>query len=585
MSNSEADIVSRSLVAIVDIGSNGIRFSISSKAPHHARIMPSVYKDRLGISLFDIQYQNSDQKRPIPKEIIIEICHAMMRFKLICEDFGVSDESVEVVATEATRDALNCDDLIKEIESATAWKVNVFNKKQECDIGCFGVISSFNLASGLFLDIGGGYFILSWIQCKDGVVRVSDSPVSLPYGAGALSRRLHTEDVRALFIEIKKAISEAIYKIGIPEELLEHAKRTGGFDVYSCGGGMRGLGHLLISQEENGDYPIQTIINGYVCSAEKFNKTVDYLFLKGHIPGNDSTKIFKVSEKRSKQLPAVGLLMSAAIDALPPLKSMHFCDGGVREGLLYSRLSDSIRSQDPILVSTKAYAPLRADKYLNILKSSLPQSGIPKLVIDRVAPSLCNLAFVHAGYPKELQSTAALHVADTGIIAGCHGLSHKIRALVGIALSERWGGDIPENENNYKQKLENLIMEQRLSAAFKETSLDYDKNVNAKIIWWTRYIGMVMFLICGVNPGGNIRENVFSFCINESNEENSVPLPNGKYTKISSSATILDVVIRLNKDDLKTSASVRSRIMSLQKKMRKLSKGSSLKAKISVEYL
>ncbi|OBA25229.1 Ppx/GppA phosphatase, partial [Hanseniaspora valbyensis NRRL Y-1626] len=190
MSNFEADIVSRSLVAIVDIGSNGIRFSISSKAPHHARIMPSVYKDRLGISLFDIQYQNGDQKRPIPKEIITEVCHAMLRFKLICEDFGVSDECVEVIATESTRDALNCDNLIREIELATKWKVNVFNKKQECDIGCFGVISSFNLVSGLFVDIGGGSFILSWIQCKDGVVRVSDSPVSLPYGAGALSRRL-----------------------------------------------------------------------------------------------------------------------------------------------------------------------------------------------------------------------------------------------------------------------------------------------------------------------------------------------------------------------------------------------------------
>ncbi|XBW35594.1 hypothetical protein QEN19_001168 [Hanseniaspora menglaensis] len=585
MTTSEAVIVSRSLFAIVDIGSNGIRFSISSRASHHARIMPSVYKDRLGISLFDVQYQNGQQKRPIPNEIITEICHAMLRFKLICEDFGVGDESVEVVATESTRDALNCDDLIKEIESAAGWKVNVFNKKQECDIGCFGVISSFNLVSGLFVDIGGGSFILSWIQCKDGVVRVSDSPVYLPYGAGALTRRLQTEDTRSLFSEIKKVISEAIYKIGMPEELLEHAKRTGGFDVYSCGGGMRSLGHLLISQEEKGGYPIQTIINGYVCSAEKFNKTVDYLLLKGHIPGNDSTKIFKVSEKRSKQLPAIGLLMSAVCDALPPLKSMHFCDGGVREGLLYSRLPDNIRSQDPILISTQPYAPLRADKYLAILKSSLPQSGIPRLVVDRVAPALCNLAFVHAGYPKELQSTAALHVADTGIIAGCHGLSHKIRALVDIALSERWGGDIPENENIYKQKLENLIMEQRLSAAFKGTSLNYDTNVNAKIIWWTRYIGVVMFLICGVNPGGNIRDNVFSFSIKETNDRHSAQPLYGKTTKTSSQVATLDVVIRLNKDDLKTSASVRSRIMILQKKVRKLSKGGAVRARVSVEYL
>lgn len=568
MSVSETDIVSRSLVAVVDIGSNGIRFSISSKAPHHARIMPTVYKDRLGISLFDVQYQSGNVKRSIPHEIIVEICNAIQRFKLICEDFGVADDFVKVVACEATRDIINCKELIDEIYKATNWNVNVFTKNQECDIGCYGVISSFNLVSGLFIDVGGGSFILSWIQCKNGVIKVSSSPITLPYGVGAISRRIQIEDTKTLFSEIKNAVSKAVLSINIPEELVEHAKATGGFDVYTCGGGMRSLGHLLISQEEDGGYPIQTIINGYVCSSEKFTKTVDYLLLKGHIPGNDTSKIFKVSEKRSKQLPAIGLLMSATVEALPPLKSMHFCDGGVREGLLYSSIPNNIRSQDPILISTKPYAPMRADKYLKLLLTSLPDTGIPKLILNRVAPAVCNLAFVHAGYPKELQPTAALHVADTGIIAGCHGLSHKIRALVGIALCERWGGDVPDNEHAYKKKLENLIMNQRLSAAFKGDNLDYDKKMNARIVWWTRYVGMVMFLICGVNPGGNIRDNLFSFSINENDQ-----------------GAPMDIVIKLDKNDLKTSASVRSRIMVLQKKVRKLSKGSQLKARVMVEYL
>lgn len=111
-------------------------------------------------------------------------------------------------------------------------------------------------------------------------------------------------------------------------------------------------------------------------------------------------------------------------------------------------------------------------------------------------------------------------------------------------------------------------MNQRLSAAFKGDNLDYDKKMNAKIVWWTRYVGMVMFLICGVNPGGNIRDNLFSFSIVEGDN-----------------ATPMEIIIKLNKNDLKTSASVRSRIMVLQRKVRKLSKGSPLKAKVMVEYL
>ena len=71
----EADVVSRHLCGIVDIGSSGIRFSISSKAPHHARIMPCVFKDRVGVSLHDVQYEeNTLKKIPIPKDIIREIC-------------------------------------------------------------------------------------------------------------------------------------------------------------------------------------------------------------------------------------------------------------------------------------------------------------------------------------------------------------------------------------------------------------------------------------------------------------------------------------------------------------------------------
>lgn len=63
----EADVVGRALIGIVDIGSNGIRFSISSKASHHARIMPCVFKDRVGISLFDAQYDTNSTEKTYTK--------------------------------------------------------------------------------------------------------------------------------------------------------------------------------------------------------------------------------------------------------------------------------------------------------------------------------------------------------------------------------------------------------------------------------------------------------------------------------------------------------------------------------------
>lgn len=573
-SDTETEVVSRNLCGVVDIGSNGIRFSISSKATHHARIMPCVFKDRVGISLFEVQYAaNSLKKAPIPQEIINEVCAAMKRFKLICDDFGVPETGVRVVATEATREAINSQDFIEAIYDSTGWDVEILTKEEEGRIGAYGVVSSFNSVSGLYMDLGGGSTQLSWIKCVNGEITQSSTPVSLPYGAGALSRRMKLEDKRHLFMEIKDAYSDAIGKIGIPQDMIDESHEKGGFDLFTCGGGLRGMGHLLLSQIK--EYPIQTIINGFSCSYEEFSSVADYLFLKGKVPGSKDEKIFKVSDRRAQQLPAVGLLMSAAFESLPPVKTVHFSEGGVREGTLYSILPREIRAEDPLHIATRPYAPLLASKYLELLKTAIPKKEVPRIVYERIAPALCNLAFVHASYPKELQPTAALHVATSGIIAGCHGLSHRTRALIGIALCNRWGGDIPQPEEVHKRLLEDVVLR------------DGNKLERKRIVWWTKYIGTIMYVICGVHPGGNIRDGVFNFSIVEK-EEMDKDFQNmtidERMTQTNPKKRIFEVIVKISKDDLKTSASVRGRIITLQKKIRKLSRGSSEKVKIGVQF-
>lgn len=585
-SDTETEVVSRNLIGVVDIGSNGIRFSISSKAEHHARIMPCVFKDRVGISLFEVQYaENSLEKGPIPKDTIKEICSAMKRFKLICEDFGVPETSVRMVATEATREAINSNEFIKAVYDSTGWDVEILTREDEGKTGAFGVISSFNKVSGLYMDLGGGSTQLSWIKSINGEITQSTTPISLPYGTGALSRRLLTENKKALFIEIREAFVDAVQKIDIPDDIFEEAKSKGGFDLFTCGGGLRGMGHLMLSQIK--DYPIQTIINGFSCSYEEFSSMCDYLLLKGKVPGSKDRKIFKVSDRRATQLPAVGLLMSAAFESLPPIKTLYFSEGGVREGTLYSILPREIRSQDPLIIASRPYAPLLGEKYLELLRTAIPSHDIPSIVFKRIAPALCNLAFAHASYPKELQPTAALHVATSGIIAGCHGLSHRARALIGIALCNRWGGDIPEIEEQYMRSLEEIVLR------------DTDKFERKRIVWWTKYIGTIMFVICGVHPGGNIRDGFLNFNILEKDDsseafkklsiDEKLAASNNEQTTTTSNAIKkssceFEVVVQISKDDLKTSASVRSRIITLQKKIRKLSRGSSEKVKIGVQF-
>ena len=77
--------------AVIDMGSNGIRFSISDLSPPTSRILPTVYLDRLGVSLYDVQYRNG-RKIPIPDNVIDEVLNALVKFKRTCNDFRVQDE-------------------------------------------------------------------------------------------------------------------------------------------------------------------------------------------------------------------------------------------------------------------------------------------------------------------------------------------------------------------------------------------------------------------------------------------------------------------------------------------------------------
>ena len=116
--------------AVIDMGSNGIRFSITDLSSPTTRVLPTVFQDRCGISLYDAQYQNG-VKVPIPDQIIEEVLAALGSFKRTCEDFGVQRSHIQLVATEATRNAINSKEYLQRIEEETGWKPRLLSKEDE----------------------------------------------------------------------------------------------------------------------------------------------------------------------------------------------------------------------------------------------------------------------------------------------------------------------------------------------------------------------------------------------------------------------------------------------------------------------
>jgi retrograde regulation protein 2 len=95
--------------------------------------------------------------------------------------------------------------------------------------------------------------------------------------------------------------------------------------------------------------------------------------------------------------------------------------------------------------------------------------------------------FVHSDMAKESASATALYSTSTGILASSHGVSHIDRALLALMFEERFDGELPPREMDFKTTLRQLLTPEQ--------------------IWWTRYLGKVAMLIARMYPAGIIMED------------------------------------------------------------------------------
>jgi retrograde regulation protein 2 len=468
-------LMERNHSASTNTPSNGIRFSISDLSPPTTRIMPTLFQDRAPVSLYDAQFIGTT-KAPISDPVIKSIVKTLIRFKHICATYGVPSTNIRVVATEATREAQNSQQFREAIEAATGWHVDMLSKTDEGKIGAWGVASSLSEISGLVMDLGGGSTQLSWLVSKGGEAKIAPNPVSLPYGAAALSKRLETAispaAIEVVREEMKARLSEAFLSLQLPAELVQE---RGELDLYLSGGGFRGFGYLLLSEHAIQPYPVP-IINGFSAPGEHFTHLADFHLSSAASKTLDKT--FRISERRARQIPAVAFLINTLMQTLPKIRSVIFCQGGVREGALYSTLEKHIRKQDPLVVATQPFAPPAAPEFVKLMEHALPRS-VP-LEVRRIVRPLANIMLHHANVPKESRASCGLHATTTGVLASVHGLTHKMRALLALALCQRWGGEV--SDSTLKSRLQQLV--------------------GGEMEFWCRYLGAVAGVVGAVYPGG-----------------------------------------------------------------------------------
>ncbi|KAF2268541.1 Rft-1-domain-containing protein [Lojkania enalia] len=475
---------------------NGIRFSITDLTPPTQRILPTIFLDRAAISLYDAQW-SAGQPVPIPLPTIQAVIKALLRFKSACHDFQVPSSQIRIVATEATRKALNSEAFRASIKDATGWTVELLPKEMEGRIGAYGVASSYAKVQGLVMDLGGGSTQITWMMTADGEVSMSEmGSASLPYGAAALTKRLEGAGKRSspkfkqFHQEVVHDLKQAVKQIRIPDELVREAEKEDGLSLYLSGGGFRGWGFVLMSEHRVSPYPVP-IINGFSTTRHSFQDTETVQVAVKKVVDEEVPDIFRISARRASQVPAVAFLIECLSHALPSIKNVYFCQGGVREGMHFADLDASIRAEDPLVTATKSHTPVHVGKLVNLLEAAAkpPPSAHQKCIFDKdLFIAFAQAMYVHAAFPKDLRAGAALRSTTTGFFASAHGISHTQRALLALLLCERYGGfgSISPTEQDFYRRLVQLLPE--------------------GTPWWCMYLGRVASVLGHVYPAGTIRE-------------------------------------------------------------------------------
>ncbi|KAH6608659.1 retrograde regulation 2 [Trichoderma cornu-damae] len=485
------------LYAVVDMGSNGIRFSISSLAPPRTRLLAPVYSAREAISLFDALTPSSSG--PVfPPAIIESVSSAMSRFHDLAVSHDVPPQHVMVLATEAMRRAVNAPEMLEAIGKATGGlSVSILDPAVETLLGAvMGSRSGLGGVPGgaLFLDLGGGSVQMTWVDTSTEHYEMAAATAgrSLPYGAAKLMRVLqnHPEDVQATeTAKLRDGLSElyadlcskfpALQAIRAANERGEEAL----VDVYMCGGGFRGYGSMLMHDDPISPYPIPSS-NTYSVRGSRFKETTRLLQVNRSYEG----KIFGLSKRRRQQFPAIVTVVEAFVEAVPYLGWVTFCGGSNRQGALMMKLPRDIRESNPldVLASVQGGETEVFDAILGKLSESLP----PNLAHSRF-PSIFNtgsgLLFVRQawsrhGHDADSNTSFAVHDAisrDTD----CPGLTHLVRALLGLGIAARWGGHLGPLDAQLHRGLQRILEERGTDASF-----------------WAQYLGAVAGVLAAVFP-------------------------------------------------------------------------------------
>ncbi|WP_327582076.1 Ppx/GppA family phosphatase [Nonomuraea sp. NBC_00507] len=302
-------------LGVLDIGSNTVHLLVVD-AHRGARPMPA-FSHKEGLRL--TEYLRKDNR--LADEGIERLCDFVQEAVHLAEDKGVED--LLAFATSAVREAANGEEVLARVEESCGVHIEVLSGRDEARLTFLAVRRWFGWSSGRLLafDIGGGS-----LEIAGGVDEEPDVAVSLPLGAGRLTRDWFTADppaadeVRKLRKHVRTEIARTVgdvVRYGEPNRAVATSKT------------FRQLARIA-GAAPSSDGP-------YVARSLTRQDMADWAVKLTTMTAAERAELPGVSEGRAAQLAAGALVADAAMD-LFEVDRLEVCPWALREGVILRRL-------------------------------------------------------------------------------------------------------------------------------------------------------------------------------------------------------------------------------------------------------
>ncbi|PZM16938.1 exopolyphosphatase [Rhizobium tubonense] len=397
-------------VSVVDIGSNSVRLVVYeglSRSPtilFNEKVLCGLGK---GIALTGKMDEDS----------VLRALSALHRFKALSDQARAS--TMYILATAAAREASNGPDFIHQAETILGRKVRVLSGEEEARFSALGIISGFFSPDGIAGDLGGGSLELIDIKGKQ-----IGKGITLPLGGLRLSEYASGS--------LAKAHSFARKHVKTAKFLGNGEGRT----FYAVGGTWRNIAKLHMEIRK---YPLH-MMQGYELPLDEMLRFLDQV---GLAKDSKEPAFQAISKHRRSLLPFGAIAMQEVLMAMKPA-TVSFSAQGVREGYLYSLLTEHERNADPLLAAAgelailRARSPEHARELADWTGRMMPFFGVAETEEEsRYRQAACLLADISWRAHPDYRGLQALNVIAHSSFVG---ITHAGRSFIALANYYRYEG-------------------------------------------------------------------------------------------------------------------------------------------------